>query len=106
MKEITVHDLKKKKENGDDFILLDVRENFEYEISNLGGKLLPMGELPDRMAELDPHKNSEIILMCRSGARSGRACEFLQSQGFTNVANLKGGITAWAKEIDPTLPVA
>lgn len=44
--------------------------------------------------------------MCRSGARSGRACEFLQSQGFTNVANLKGGITAWAKEIDPTLPVA
>jgi adenylyltransferase/sulfurtransferase len=106
MKEITVQELKEKKESGDDFYLLDVREGFEYEVSNLNGKHIPLGELPTRLEEVADQKEAEFVVMCRSGGRSGKAVEFLEKEGFSNVHNLKGGMTAWAKEIDPTVPVA
>ncbi len=106
MKEITVEELKEKKENGENFFLLDVREMTEYLVSNLDGEHIPLGDLNARLSEIENRKDAEVIIMCRSGGRSGRACEFLSSKGFSNVSNLKGGITAWSKEIDPSMPVA
>lgn len=84
-------------------MLLDVREQFEYQISNLNGTLIPLQQLKDRLDELD--KDKEIIVMCRSGSRSMDACHTLQENGFKNVVNLKGGVNAWAKEIDSSMPV-
>ena len=106
MKEVTVQQLKEKKDNGEDFLLLDVREEFEYEVSNLDGLHIPMGQIPARLEELDDKKDQEVIVMCRSGARSANITQLLEANGFSNVANLKGGITAWSKEIEPGLPVA
>ncbi len=103
MKETTVEELKKKIDQEEDFILLDVREPYEYQISNIDGKLIPQDDLPDRLDELD--KSKEIVVMCRSGARSAKACNFLEKNGFNNVSNLKGGVNAWAREIDNSLPV-
>jgi len=106
MKEITVQELKAKKEAGDEFYLLDVRESWEYMVSNIDGVHIPLGELQNRLVELEDQRDTEFIIMCRSGARSGRATAFLTTQGFSNVHNLKGGIIAWGKEIDPTIAVA
>lgn len=103
MKEITVQELKLKKDNNEDFTLLDVREPHEYHISNIGGNLIPLDQLPEKIDELD--KNEEIVIMCRSGGRSAKACELLSKKGFTNVTNLKGGVNEWAKKIDSSLPV-
>jgi sulfur-carrier protein adenylyltransferase/sulfurtransferase len=97
-REITVQQLKEKLDRGEDFQLVDVREPHEYEIVNLGGKLIPLRTLPERVQELDPSK--EIIVHCKVGERSQRAAEFLRSVGFENVKNLAGGIRAWAEEID------
>lgn len=106
MNEITVQELKEKKESGDDFFLLDVREGFEYMVSNLDGENIPLGDLPSRVDEVKNYKDSEVVVMCRSGGRSGKALEFLEKEGFSNVQNLKGGITAWSKEIDTSMAVA
>lgn len=106
MKEITVQELKEKKENGDNFFLLDVREMSEYLVSNLEGEHIPLGELDTRLSEIEDKQDVEFIVMCRSGGRSGKACNYLSAKGFANVYNLKGGITAWSKEIDPSMPVA
>ncbi|MEQ9090950.1 MAG: rhodanese-like domain-containing protein [Balneola sp.] len=106
MNEITVQELKEKKESGDDFFLLDVREGFEYMVSNLDGENIPLGDLPSRVDEIKNYKDSEVVVMCRSGGRSGKALEFLEKEGFSNVQNLKGGITAWSKEIDTSMAVA
>ena len=106
MKEITVQELKEKKESGHDFFLLDVREGFEYMVSNLDGEHIPLGDLQSRVDEIKNHKDSEVCVMCRSGGRSGKAVEFLEKEGFSNIYNLKGGITAWSKEIDTSIPVA
>jgi adenylyltransferase/sulfurtransferase len=100
--EITVHDFKRRLDAGDDITVLDVREPHEYGICNLGGTLIPLGELPARMHELDPSR--EIVVHCRSGSRSARAVEFLRDAGFGKVWNLKGGIRAWSDEIDPSVP--
>ncbi|MEO1023517.1 MAG: rhodanese-like domain-containing protein [Bacteroidota bacterium] len=105
MKEITVEELKAKKDQNESFFLLDVREPVEYHVSNIEGELIPLGELPSRVAELNPHKDAEVIVMCRAGGRSAKAVEFLEAQGFSSISNLKGGMKAWAKEIDPSLPV-
>lgn len=103
MKEVTVQELKAMQESGEDFQLIDVREPHEYDICNLGGELIPQGEIPhsvDRVA-----KDKKVILQCRSGARSGNMVQWLEkNHGFTNLYNLKGGILAWAKEIDTTMP--
>ncbi|MEX1012019.1 MAG: rhodanese-like domain-containing protein [Balneolaceae bacterium] len=105
VKEITVEELKKKIDSGDPIFLLDVREEFEYQISNLEGALIPLGKLPDRIGEIEDKSADEVIVMCRSGARSAKAVQLLQSKGFKNVKNLAGGINQWAREIDKSMPV-
>lgn len=101
--EITVEQLKTRLDHGDDIFLLDVREPHEYEIVNIGAYLIPLSTLPNRINELDPSK--EMVVHCRSGARSATAAEFLRKNGFKSVKNLVGGIIAWAERIDPSLPL-
>ena len=84
-----------------DILILDVRNQDEFDICNLSGLLIPLNDLPSRLKELKPTQH--IIVHCRSGGRSRRATEFLLSQGFTHVQNLRGGIAAWADEIDPKM---
>ena len=105
MKEVTVQELKAKRENGNDFFLLDVREPHEYQISNIDGHLIPLGVLPLKIDEIVDQRDKEVVVMCRSGGRSAQAVKILERNGFDNVSNLKGGVNAWAKEIDPSLPV-
>lgn len=100
--EITVQELKNLIDTKAPVLILDVRNPDEYALCNLGGQLIPMSELPTRLSELNPEQ--QIVIHCHAGGRSKRATEFLMTQGFKNVANLKGGITAWATEIDPSMP--
>jgi len=103
MKEVTVQELKAMKESGADFQLIDVREPHEYDICNLGGELIPQGEIPHSVERVS--KDKKVIVQCRSGARSGNMVQWLEkNHGFTNLYNLKGGILAWAKEIDTSMP--
>jgi adenylyltransferase/sulfurtransferase len=97
--QMSVKELKQRLDAGDDLLVLDVREPFEYQIANIGATLIPQGEVPQRIAEIDPAR--EIVVHCRSGSRSQRIAEFLASSGYTRVSNLAGGIRAWADEIDP-----
>ncbi|HZD50026.1 MAG TPA: molybdopterin-synthase adenylyltransferase MoeB [Silvibacterium sp.] len=100
--QITAVELKKRLDNKDDIFVLDVREPHEYQIANLGAKLIPLGDLPVRAGELD--KDAEIIVHCKSGGRSQKAAEFLAQSGFKKVSNLAGGITAWSNDVDPKVP--
>jgi molybdopterin/thiamine biosynthesis adenylyltransferase/rhodanese-related sulfurtransferase len=100
--EIAPRELKSRLDRGDDLFILDVREPHEYQICNLGGHLIPLGELSRRVNELDSSR--EIVAHCRSGKRSAEAVEFLRSAGFRKVLNLKGGILAWSDEVDPSVP--
>ena len=93
--DITCQEVKQRIENGDKFNFIDVREEWEYEEANIGAKLIPLGDLPSRLSEIEGMKDEEVIVHCKSGARSGRAKKFLNSQGFTNVRNMEGGITAY-----------
>jgi len=103
MAEISVEELKKKIDNKkEDIFILDVREPHEYQICNLGGYLIPLGDLPKRMGELDSSR--EIVAHCKMGGRSAKAVAFLQQAGFKKVSNLTGGITAWAERVDPKMP--
>lgn len=104
MEEITVQTLKERRDSNANLFLLDVRESFEYQIANIGGTLIPLEELEARFDELPEDRSSTIVVMCRSGKRSAEAVQRLEQEGFTHVQNLKGGILAWAREIDPTLP--
>jgi adenylyltransferase/sulfurtransferase len=99
--QITVQELKQRRDAGEDLFVLDVREPYEYQIANIGGTLIPQNEVPQRLAEID--RNREIVVQCRSGGRSQRVAEFLAQQGYPNVKNLAGGILAWADAIDPTI---
>ncbi|MFA6086437.1 rhodanese-like domain-containing protein [Mucilaginibacter sp.] len=103
MKEISVQELKEKIDKGEDFQLIDVREDFEYETSNIGGVLIPLGGIMIEADKID--KNKPVVVMCRSGKRSSAAIMQLEQQGYTNLSNLKGGILAWQAEIDPTINV-
>jgi len=100
--EIQPVELKTKLDAGNDIFLLDVREPHEYQICNLGGYLIPLGDLPARMHELDSSR--EIVAHCRSGVRSAKAVTLLRQSGFGKVKNLAGGILAWSDQVDPTLP--
>lgn len=101
--EIDVHSLQQKLASGVPLILLDVREPFEYEVARIeGANLIPLGQLPARLAELDGEK--EIFVFCHSGVRSAQAAEFLRSAGFAKATNVAGGIDAWSEEIDPNVP--
>lgn len=96
-------ELKAKLDRGDNFTLLDVREPHEYQIARIPGSLLiPLGELPKRLHELNPA--AEVVTQCKSGARSQKALEFLKQNGFRNVRNMTGGITAWSDKVDPSVP--
>jgi len=100
--EIAPRELKARLDRGDDLFILDVREPHEFQICNLGGHLIPLGELSRRVNELDSSR--EIVAHCRSGKRSAEAVEFLRSAGFRKVLNLKGGILAWSDEVDASVP--
>ncbi|WP_128544860.1 rhodanese-like domain-containing protein [Larkinella soli] len=93
--DITVQELKERLDKGEQVNLIDVREVYEYEEDNLGGELIPLGELPYRIDELEDRKEEELIIQCRSGARSARAQMFLEQNGFSNVRNLTGGLLAY-----------
>jgi len=103
MKEISVQELKEMIDKGEDFQLIDVREEFEYEVSNLGGILIPLGGILIETEKIA--KDKPVIMQCRSGKRSAAAIMQLEAQGYTNLYNLQGGILAWANEIDPTISV-
>jgi len=100
--QLSVKDLKKRMDAGENLFILDVREPFEYQIANIGGKLIPQGEVPQRLAEID--RDREIIVQCKSGGRSQRIAELLKQSGYPKVANLSGGILAWSDQIDPSVP--
>lgn len=105
VKEINVNDLNERIQKGDKINLLDVREQFEFDMVNLDGKLIPLGELETRIGEIEDWKDQEVIIHCRSGARSAEACRILMRHGFKNPINLQGGINRWAMLIDPSLPM-
>jgi adenylyltransferase/sulfurtransferase len=100
--EIQVEELKRRLDAGEDLFVLDVREPHEYQICHINGHLIPLGDLPKRVHELDSSR--EIVAHCRSGVRSAKAVAFLQQAGFTKVHNLAGGILAWADRVDPRMP--
>jgi sulfur-carrier protein adenylyltransferase/sulfurtransferase len=100
--EIQVEELKRRLDAGEDLFVLDVREPHEYQICNINGHLIPLGDLPNRVHELDSSR--EIVAHCRSGVRSAKAVTFLKQAGFKKVHNLAGGILAWADRVDPKMP--
>ncbi|QHN04263.1 molybdopterin-synthase adenylyltransferase MoeB [Granulicella sp. WH15] len=101
--QITVNDLKRRRDANENFFLLDVREPHEVPIANLGAPLIPVGDLEKRISEIPVAKDAEIVVHCRSGARSQKAAVILKNAGFTHVENLAGGILDWADKIDPTM---
>ncbi len=101
MNEISVSELKTLKDTDADFQLIDVREAHELDICTIGGEHIPMGEVMDNLDKISEDK--QVVIMCRSGARSGSICNALEAAGFDNVYNLEGGILAWADEIDNSL---
>ncbi|HKC68248.1 MAG TPA: rhodanese-like domain-containing protein [Bacteroidia bacterium] len=102
MQEISVQQLKSMKDAKEDFQLIDVREEYEYEICEIGGELIPMGEVNDHVDKIS--KDKKVVVHCRSGKRSASVIQMLeQAHGFKNLYNLKGGILAWADEIDTSL---
>ena len=100
--EIQPEELKRRLDAQEDIFVLDVREPHEYQIVNIKGHLIPLGDLPTRVHELDSSR--EIVVHCKSGARSAKAVDFLRKSGFKRAANLTGGILAWADRIDRSLP--
>ncbi len=103
--EIDVAELQRRLEAGEALHVVDVRDPYEWEISNLegaGARLIPLDQLPDRMDEIP--REGPVVLHCRTGVRSARAVRYLQQHGYENATNLKGGINAWAREIDPEMP--
>ena len=103
VEEITAVGLKQELDRGDDVFILDVRNPPEYEICRIdGAHLIPLGDLLNRLNELDTSR--EIVAQCRSGARSAQAVQLLRQAGFRKVRNLEGGILAWARDVDPSVP--
>jgi adenylyltransferase/sulfurtransferase len=101
--EISVEELKARIDRKDRFVLLDVREQFEWDVARIpGAKLIPLGELPSRMSELD--SADEIVIHCKSGYRSANAVRHLQKAGFSKLFNVGGGILAWADRVDTSVP--
>ncbi len=101
MKEKTVTELKAMMDSGADFQLIDVREPHEADICNIKGLMISMNDIPDNIDKIA--KDKPVVIYCRSGARSGRIVDYLESQGFDNLYNLRGGILAWADEVDPSM---
>jgi adenylyltransferase/sulfurtransferase len=97
--QITVKELKRRIDAGEDVQLIDVREPYEYQIAQIGGKLIPQNDVPQRLGEID--REREVVVHCKSGGRSQRIAEFLKQSGYPRVVNVAGGILAWSDEIDP-----
>ena len=93
--DITCKEVKERISKGEKFHFIDVREEWEHDEENIGAKLIPLGDLPSRMEEINSLKNDEVVVHCKSGARAGRAKKFLLTQGFQNVRNMEGGIVAF-----------
>jgi sulfur-carrier protein adenylyltransferase/sulfurtransferase len=104
MQEMTARELKEKLDRGDDIQIIDVREPKEYEVARIPqAKHIPLGQILDRMSEIDPAR--ETVVHCKMGGRSAKAIEALTRAGFQgNLKNLKGGITAWSNDVDPSVP--
>jgi molybdopterin/thiamine biosynthesis adenylyltransferase/rhodanese-related sulfurtransferase len=100
--EMTVRELDERLKRGEEILVLDVREPHEYQIANIGGHLIPLGDLQRRVNELD--SAATVVVHCRSGVRSAQAVDFLRKAGFRRIWNLKGGILAWADEVDSSVP--
>jgi adenylyltransferase/sulfurtransferase len=100
--QVTVQELKQRRDAGEEIFLLDVREPFEQQIAQIGGTLIPLNDVPQRLQEIP--RDREVIVHCKGGGRSQRAAEYLQQVGYGNVKNLSGGILAWADQVDPSVP--
>lgn len=96
--DINVTELKEKLDKGEKFVFIDVREDYEYDEFNLGAKLISLGDVMTAVDDLEEHKADEIVVHCRSGARSGQAQQILEMHGFSNVRNLEGGVLAWIEK--------
>lgn len=98
MDDITSQELHQRLSSGEKLNFIDVREEWEFEEKNIGAVLIPLGSLPDRLSEIEKFKEEELIIHCKSGARSGRAKQFLETQGYTKVRNLLGGILGYLEQ--------
>lgn len=103
--ETTCSDVQRLQQQSADFLLIDCREQNEYDLVRIeGATLLPMSEIQQRLEELEPHRQGHIVVHCHHGGRSMRVTQWLREQGFPKVQNMAGGIHAWAQDIDPSLP--
>jgi rhodanese-related sulfurtransferase len=104
IKEMTPGEFLERRRGGADMLLLDVREDWETQLAPVPTDIvhIPMGQIGDRLAELDPQK--ETVVICRSGGRSLQVANFLAGHGFVSVSNLSGGILAWSRDLDPKIP--
>ena len=101
--EISALELKARRDRGENPLVLDVREDWELKLASIPNVLhVPMNQIPARLGEFQ--RDGEVIVMCHAGGRSMRVAHFLSNQGFTNVANLSGGISAWSQDVDATVP--
>ena len=104
MKQIEPHELHQRREQGEKIVLLDVREQHEVDYCRIAGSLhIPMRQVPHRISELGPEDT--IVVYCHHGGRSMQVSRYLEQQGFTSVMNLRGGITVWSQQVDPSVPV-
>lgn len=101
MNSITPKELKEKLDQGQNVVLIDVREENERALCHIGGTLIPLSQIPARAAEIPNQGN--VVIYCRSGGRSGKAIEFLESQGYTNLQNLTGGVLRWSDDVDASV---
>ena len=103
VREISVQELKVRRDRGENPLVIDVRETWELQLASIPGVVhVPMNEIPARMGEFA--RDVETVVMCHAGGRSMRVAQYLANQGFTNVANLSGGIAAWSQYVDATVP--
>jgi rhodanese-related sulfurtransferase len=103
VREISVAELKARRDRGEQPLVIDVREGWELQLAGIPGVVhVPVNELPGRLSEFS--RATETIVMCHAGGRSLRVAQYLSNQGFTNVANLSGGISAWSESVDATVP--
>jgi rhodanese-related sulfurtransferase len=100
--QVSVEELKAMQERGESPLLLDVREPQEYAVSDLAGSMkVPLGTIPNSLAKIP--KDRDVVVYCRSGARSAQAVQFLRKMGFERAVNLEGGVNAWAERVDPSM---
>ena len=105
--DITVKELKERLDKGEEIVMIDVREPHEWEVQHLEGvRKISLSQIPQHLKDLEDLKDSEVVLICRSGGRSGKATRYLQQMGFSNARNMEGGMKAWKSQIDPSFEVA